>query len=256
MSARLVTIVGLGGVAVAVCAAAYEAHVLALRWRLGETGEDRLIGLGMTVAALTGAAVLAAIGRRLPWRPTAGPATTGVGPSPFEAERRARVAALRTFLASDPRLAKYVPLLDAGHVFDRAEIERREARVRELEGAHVRREYVDRVVRGERVTDETIAYWDDPTRTVCCEHLRACEADLRRIDPNVAPNGRGVTCRSRLDFAALRIRYAFPACVTFREEEQLPARSGEYYQGVQRIGCTCPSWIEGSAFGAPFPSST
>lgn len=255
MRTQLVTIVAVLGVGVLVASAAFAAHRLAIAWRLDAAGEDRLIDACMTVAAFAGAAALVALGRRLPSRPAPTTDAHAVATRAFEAERRARNAALRAFLAADARLAKYVPLLDAGHVFDRAAIERREARVRELEAAGARPEYVARVVRGEHVTDEMIAYWDDPTRTVTCAHLRDCEADLRRTDPYVTPNGNGVTCRLHLDLAALRARYGWPADVTFWEEEDRPGHVGDLYQGVQRISCTCPSWIEGTTFGTPFPAT-
>lgn len=256
MRAQLVTVAAVLGVGALVGGAAFAAHRLALAWRLDAANESWLIGAGMTAAALAGVGGLTALGRRLP--PFPGPATDAHANTmrPFESERRARDAAIRAFLATDGRLAKYVPLLDAGHVFDRAEIERREIRVRELAAAGARPEYVARVVQGERISDEMIAYWEDPTRTVTCEHLRQCEVDLRRADPYVTPNGNGVTCRSHLDLPALRARYAWTARITFWEEDERPGHAGDLYQGVQRITCTCPSWIEGSTFGTRYPAPT
>lgn len=172
------------------------------------------------------------------------------GPSvAWRAALAARQRALET--DPDPRRRRYAVFLARGIDLAEREIERRERRLREIEGDPAKARYAERIFNGETITDEAIAYWEDPLARVTCTHLAAIEGDLRAADPALRPGG-GPVVFTGLDFDldALRRRYRPDPCVELQAghwDDRGPSNDPQ-------LRCrACNAAIVGG-FGARFPA--
>jgi hypothetical protein len=120
----------------------------------------------------------------------------------------------------DPRFRKYAALAAEGwHVPD-TEIRRREARLAEIAADPVKMKYADRIVRGEPIDDDTIAYWEAPSSGRACRHLAGLEADLRAADPTMRPWYGGLVSAFGIDWPRVRERYRIADPVRFEPAGQ------------------------------------
>lgn len=115
----------------------------------------------------------------------------------------------------DPRFRKYAALVAEGSLVSDAEIRRREARLAEIAGDRVKMKYADRIVRGETIDDDTIAYWEDRLTGRTCTHLAELERDLRAADPTMRPWYGGLVTALDIDWHRLRRRYDLGEPVRF-----------------------------------------
>jgi hypothetical protein len=225
-------------------------HVLAIAGR----SFDRWM-LGWFIAAvLVGVVLLWLMVRRLA-DPPAAPDRRAEAQA-REDRFQASLEELRAALRSDPELTRYAALVGVDPSLRSTEVARaREARVKHLLRDPITAKYADRVFRGEAISDAAICYWENPSLPLLCEHLHPMESDLRLADPNLKPEGdRVIATRVNFRFPELKSRYGLTNEITFDEEELLPGRASDYYQGKQYVRCLrCPCVVGGDAFGTPFP---
>lgn len=160
----------------------------------------------------------------------------------YLALREAQDEALRVELRGTPGLEAYAALVGKG-VYSMEVARQREARIGELRGDPAKEKYIERVFRGETITDRMIAYWEAPAVPMLCPHLAALEQDVRVADPRAHPTADGVLSASLdFDFNAVKLRYRLGgAPVTLWHRPFGPefyGRAEEMYDGLQRIECT------------------
>lgn len=149
----------------------------------------------------------------------------------------------------NPRYRRYAALVAERQMVSEGEIRVREARLAEIASDPVKAKYADRIFRGERIDDETIAYWEDPAARRTCAHLDELEGDLKRADPTMRPWYGNVVTERDADWPALRRQY--PSVAALRFEESGQDERGEPYGA--RIVCERHKSSILFGLGAKFP---
>ena len=202
-----------------------------------ERWQEALLACVATVIALAAVFVVVRVHRAI-----APPGSAPVRGATSVAEYAARHAADLARIEADPALHHWLPLARRMMRFDAATVARYEARYRELLARPNGRWYADRLLAGDWIGDPEIAYREDPSRLVTCEHLRPIERDLRRAEIRGVPaSGMNLWSAAYLDLRELRPRYALDACVREEHTDDHPHSPGQVFLRCDACGSSIES---------------